>query len=97
MKLSKIQMFTAKFKSIRMQEDETFCAFYYELSDVINSSFNLGEKILECKVLRKILRSFSERFKPKVIVIEENKEIDSMRVDELVGSLQTYVLNIMYL
>ena len=90
MKLSKIQMFTAKFESIRMQEDETFCAFYYELSDIINSSFNLGEKILECKVLRKILRSFSERFKPKVIVIEENKEIDSMRVNELVGSLRVY-------
>ena len=31
-----------------------------------------------------------ERFRPKVITIEERKDIDLKRVDELVGSIQTY-------
>ena len=31
-----------------------------------------------------------ERFRPKVITIEERKDIDLKRVDELVGSIQIY-------
>lgn len=38
----------------------------------------------------KILRSLPERFIPKVTTIEENKDVDSIRIDELVGSFQTY-------
>lgn len=59
MKFSKIQMFTIKFESIWMQEDGTFSAFYYELRDIVNSSFNHGENIPQSKVVRKILRSFN--------------------------------------
>ena len=29
-----------------------------------------------------------------VIVIEENKDIDSMKIDELVGFIQTYKINL---
>lgn len=57
---------------------------------MVNSSFNLGEGITESKIVRKILRSLSKRFRPKVNAIEESRDVDSMRVDELVGSLQTY-------
>ena len=57
---------------------------------MVNSSFNLGEGITKSKIVRKILRSLSKRFRPKVNAIEESRDVDSMRVDELVGSLQTY-------
>ena len=50
--------------------------------------------ILDSKVVRKILRYLTERFIPKVTAIEESKEIDSMRVDELVGSIQTYEMTL---
>ena len=64
-----------------------FFSFYSELSDIVNYSFNLEEPIPDPEVVRKILRSFLERFKPKVTTIEESKDIDSMRVDELIGSI----------
>ena len=50
---------------------------------------------MDSKVVRKILRSLSERFRPKVTAIKESKDIDSMRVDELVGSIQTYELTLL--
>lgn len=78
-------MLTSKFESIRIQEDRTFFALYSKLSDTVNSFFNLGEGIPESNVVRKILRSFPKRFRPKVMMIEESKDVDSMRVDELVG------------
>ena len=70
-----------------MNENHNFSFFYSELSDIVNSSFNLGESITDSKVIRKILRALPERFRPKVTTIEENKDIDSLRVDELVGSI----------
>ena len=36
------------------------------------------------------MKSLLQIFTPKVIAIEESKDIDFMRVDELVGFIQTY-------
>ena len=71
-----------------------FSSFYSKLGDIINSSFNLGEPIPYSKVIRKILRFLPERFRPKATVIKESKDIDSMRVDELVGFIQTYEMTL---
>ena len=70
-----------------MQEDQTFFVFYFELSDIVNSCLNLREVIPESKIVRKILRSLPERFRPNVIAIKESKVVDSIRVDELIVSL----------
>ena len=77
-----------------MYENQTFSFSYFQLSNILNSLFNLGEPIPNSKVVRKILRSLLGRFRPKVIVIEESKAIDSIRVDELVCSIQTYEMNL---
>ena len=82
-------MLATRFENIKMHENQTFSFFYYKLIDIINSSFNLGKPSLDSKVVRVILRYLQERFKPKVTAIEESKDINSMRVDELVGSIQT--------
>ena len=87
-------MLASKFENIRMNENQSFSTFYSELNDIVNSSFNLGEPIPDSKVVRKILRSLPERFKSKVTAIEESKNIDSLRVDELVGSIQTYEMTL---
>lgn len=50
---------------------------------IVNFSFSLGEPILHSEVVRKILRSLQERFRPMVTTIEENNDIDLMRIDDL--------------
>ena len=87
-------MFATKFQNIRIHENKKFSSFYYELIDVVNCSFNLGEPIPYSKVVRQILRSLLDKFRPKLIAIEESKDIDSMREDELVGSIQTYEMTL---
>ena len=78
-KVSKLQMFTTKFKNIMTRENKKFSFFYSKLSDIVNSSFNLGEPIPNSKVVRKILGSLLERFRPKFTAIKESEDIDSMR------------------
>ena len=60
----------------------------------MNSTFNLGETILEPKIVRKVLRSLLERFHAKIMAIEESKDIDKIPLTELVGNLQTYELGL---
>ena len=54
-----------------MDKDESFDEFYAKLMDIVNSALNLGEQILEPKIVKKILRSNLERFHSKIIVTEE--------------------------
>ena len=82
-KINKLQQSTSKFESIRMSDDE----FYTKLNDIVNSAFNLGEIYDQPKIVRKILRSLTEDFRPNVTAITKSKDVDSIPVDELVGSL----------
>lgn len=64
------------------------------MRDISNTSFDLGENMSEEKLARKILRSLPKRFNIKVIVIEETKDLGSIKVHELIGSLQTFEMSI---
>ena len=64
------------------------------LKDIVNLTFNLGETIPEPKIVRKVLRSLSERFHAKITAIKELKDIDKILFTELVGNLQTYELGL---
>ena len=91
---TKLQMLTTWFEELKMSEDESFESFYSKLNEVVIGKFNLGEKTEDSKIVRKILRSFSESFRAKVTAIEESKDLDEIKVQELIGSLQTYELSL---
>ena len=93
-KINKLQQLTSKFESIRMSDDEFFDEYYAKLNDNVNSAYNLGEIYDQPKIVRKILRSLTENFRPKVTAITESKDVDSILVDELIGSLQSYELDL---
>ena len=61
---------------------------------MIIGKFYLGKKTEDSKVVRKIFRSLSESFRAKVTAIEESKDLDEIKVQELIGSLQTYELSL---
>jgi hypothetical protein len=51
---------------------------------------SLGKQISDVKLIRKILRSLPKHFRIKVTTIEESKDLEKMKIEELVGTLQTY-------
>ncbi|GAU45662.1 hypothetical protein TSUD_293710 [Trifolium subterraneum] len=89
-KISRLQNLTRKFENLRMKEDESVHNFYMNVMDFANSFDDLGEKLSDEKIVRKILRSLTKKFDMKVIAMEEAQDISTMKVDELIGSLQTY-------
>ena len=77
-----------------MSEDKSFDSFYSKLNEVVINKFNLGEKTEDLKVVRKILRLLLESFRAKMTAIEESKDLEEIKVQELIGSLQTYKLSL---
>ncbi|XP_057439907.1 uncharacterized protein LOC130731662 [Lotus japonicus] len=92
-RMPRLQILTTQFENLKMKEDETITDFHMTLRDMENSSFALGERMSEEKLLRKILRSLPKRFQMKVTAIEEAQDISSLKVDELIGSLMTFELS----
>ena len=93
-KINKLQQLTTRFESIRMSDDECFDEFYAKLNEIVNFAYNLGGIYNQPKIVRKILRSLTEDFRPKVTTIAKSKDVDSIPVDELIGSLHSYELDL---
>ena len=53
---------------------------------MVIGKFDLGEKTEDSKVVRKILRLLPESFRAMVTAIEESKDLDEIKVQELIGS-----------
>ena len=83
---TKLQILTTQFEELKISEDESFDLFYGKLNEKVNGKLNLGEKTKDSKVVRKILRSLPESFQAKVTGIEESKDLDEIKVQELVSS-----------
>ena len=77
-----------------MSEDETIADFHMRIRDMANTSFSLGEKMSNEKLVRKILRSLPKKFAMKVTAIEEAHDIGTLQVDELIGSFKSYEMNV---
>ena len=77
---TKLQMLTTRFEELKMSEDESFNSFYGKLNEVVIGKFNLGEKIEDSKIVRKILRSLPESFRAKVTAIEKSKDLDDIKI-----------------
>ena len=91
---TKLQMLTTKFEELKMGDDESFDSFYGKLNEILIAKLNLRKKIEDAKVVRKILRFLPESFRAKVTTIEESKDLDEIKIQELIGSLQTYELGL---
>jgi len=83
-------MLISRFDETKMLEEQTFKEFYTKISDLRNSMVSLGNSVSDVKLIRKIQRSLLGYFRIKVTTIEESKDLEEMKIKELVGSLQTY-------
>ena len=51
---------------------------------------DLGEKIEDAFLVQKILRSLPNRFNPKVYAIEELNDLNTLSIDQILGTLTAY-------
>nr|KJB72009.1 hypothetical protein B456_011G153600 [Gossypium raimondii] len=74
-------------RSLLMRAHDTIGDFYAKLCDLSIQAFTLGEDFSNFKLVRKIIRSLLERFSVKLTTIKEAKNLESLKFDEIIGSL----------
>ena len=67
-------MLSTKFENLNMNGDEIIAGVSARIYYISNESFFLGEPIKYANLVSKVLRSLLERFKMKVMAIEEAHE-----------------------
>ena len=73
-----------------MQKGETIKGMYTRFGEIVNPMKNLGVKLKEEQLVRKILRSLTSDWSPKSIAIQEVKDLSTLPLDDLVDSLMAY-------
>ncbi|XP_019192718.1 PREDICTED: uncharacterized protein LOC109187012 [Ipomoea nil] len=92
---SKLQMIQTEFENLKMEEEENITQFSARVLSISGDAFNLGEPISEPRLVKKVLRSLPERFMIKVTAIQENKDLNTYKLSDLMENLQTYELEIL--
>ncbi|CAM8877983.1 unnamed protein product [Rhodiola kirilowii] len=92
-KISRMEMVTSKFESLRMQKDAIISNFNTRVLNISNESFALGEPMTEETMVRKVLRSLTKRYAMKALAVKEAHDVKTMRLDKLMGSLQTHEMD----
>ena len=94
MRKSRIEFLISKFENLLIYENETIGQYHARISDISNESFILGEKIPKEKLIQMVLRTLLERFAYKATAITEAKNLETMKLEELIGSLRTFEMEL---
>ncbi|RVW13529.1 hypothetical protein CK203_101461 [Vitis vinifera] len=77
-----------------MKDNETIVEMITRFTDIVNGLEALGKTYKESEKVMKILRSLPSKWHTKVTAIQEAKDLTKLPLEELIGSLMTYEINL---
>jgi len=90
LKETRINLLMHKYELFRMQSGENISEMHTRFTEIINSLKALGKDFSKGEMTRKILRSLTDDWEEKTTAIEEAQDLTKLSVEELMGSLMTY-------
>ncbi|CAL9007164.1 unnamed protein product [Prunus brigantina] len=75
---------------MRMTDGESLDSYLARFFGTVNNPKSLGEDVTETRIVQKLLMSLSRRYKSIVSIIEETRDLDVLRVEEVIASVKVY-------
>ncbi|KAL4575763.1 hypothetical protein LXL04_011848 [Taraxacum kok-saghyz] len=91
-RIVKLQTLRCEFDALRMKDSETVEEFYNRAIILLSQLRINGETIEDNRIVEKILRSLTRKFEYIVVAIEESKDLTSLSLESLLGTLQSHKL-----
>ncbi|XP_074324268.1 uncharacterized protein LOC141661183 [Apium graveolens] len=89
-KKARIQTLKAEFESMNMKDSDSLDDFCLKLNGLVTNIRALGESVADSYVLKKILCVVPKRFLQIASTIEQFGDVDTMTIEETVGSLKAH-------
>ncbi|KAK8608158.1 hypothetical protein V6N13_023589 [Hibiscus sabdariffa] len=89
-KETKIGLLNLSYENFKMEPDENVTKMFDRFSVIVNGLKGFGEIIPEDKLVRKLLYSLPESWDSKRTAIIEAKDLKTLKLDALMGSLLTH-------
>ncbi|KAH9673511.1 Integrase catalytic domain-containing protein [Citrus sinensis] len=89
-KESKISRYTRQYELFQMDQNENVYSMYTRFTDIVNTLGALGKTFSNSEKVKKIIRSLPKEWRPKRTAIEEAKDLNTLPLDDLIGSLISY-------
>nr|GEV29959.1 UBN2 domain-containing protein [Tanacetum cinerariifolium] len=87
---NKIDLFVQQYEQFFIFDDETIDCAFARFNTTITSLKELEESFLSRNHVWKFLRALPTKWRPKVMAIEESKDLSTLLLDELIGNLKVY-------
>ena len=86
----RLQTMRRQLELLQMTKTEKVADYFSRTLALVNQIKSNGEMISDVQIMEKILRTLNSKFEYKVTAIEESKDLETMTLDELMGSLQAH-------
>lgn len=88
---AKLKNVRAQFENLKIKDEENIADYLQIVDEIVSAIRGLEEEVKDKVTIKKVLRSLTTRYNTKVSVIEEAKDLKTFSMDELFGSLSTYM------
>jgi hypothetical protein len=75
---------------MRMGENESLDHYLAKFFDIVNNLKSLGEEVPKNRIVQKLLMSLSRRYRSIVSIIEETRDLDVLRAEEVIISIKVF-------
>ncbi|KAK2409948.1 gag-protease polyprotein [Trifolium repens] len=93
---AKATLLIQQYELFRMKDDENIESMYSRFKILVAGLQVLKRSYTTSDHVRKILRSLSSRWRPKVTAIQEAEDLDTLGLEELISSLMSHEIEVSY-
>ena len=85
-----LQTMHRQFELMQMEGNERVAEFFNRVFNLTNAMKSCGEKVTDLTIIEKVLRTLNPKFDHIVVAIEESRNLEILKVEELQGSLEAH-------